>query len=222
MSTLCSASVAPTAGHQATSPCRLQPSAPLSLLSVLTSRRCWSSPSAGGLGAASPPGCYGLTTPPSSSAPPLRYEGAATGSGSDRPSGDLAAELVLDMDADDLLEAGVGLEAELERPRGLKLARPAGDDALHERIGHAADARHHLVASHFPECRDLLADRDGEPGHGERAAPAEAGKIQQRGMQHKAHRLTRRSVPMHHALGDGKHGFFARQRLAHDVGEEAR
>src|SRR5262249_53633715 len=91
--------------------------------------------------------------------------------GSDRPSGDGTAELVLDVDADDLLEAGVGLEAELQRPLGCELARPAGNDALHERIGHAADASHDLVTGHVPEGRDLLTDRDGEARHGERAAP---------------------------------------------------
>src|SRR5262245_20877373 len=48
---------------------------------------------------------------------------------------DLAAELILDVVADDVLEAGVGLEAERECALRRKLARPAGHDLLDERIG---------------------------------------------------------------------------------------
>ena len=57
-------------------PADRRPARPASSPSGRTPWRCWSSPSAGAPGAASPPACCGPTTPPSRpSAPPCRCEG---------------------------------------------------------------------------------------------------------------------------------------------------
>src|SRR3954467_15046576 len=67
-----------------------------------------------------------------------------------------AAQLVLDMDADDLLEGVLCREAELARAARVEAARPAGNDARDDRVGLAPDALRHVVA------------RDGEHAKGHR------------------------------------------------------
>ena len=69
-------------------------------------------------------------------------------------------EVVLDKALDDLIDAIVGGEAEGGRtPSGERL-RPAGDDALDQRVGLPADPRVGLLAACSANCGDHLADRD--------------------------------------------------------------
>src|SRR5689334_5361031 len=88
------------------------------------------------------------------------------------PSADeISAELILDMDADDVVKGVLGGgEAELARALGLEIARPAIDNAHDECIGLALDARGDLLARDALECGDLLADGGGQARHGEPAA----------------------------------------------------
>src|SRR5262245_60320093 len=104
---------------------------------------------------------------------PMRYT---------RESRDLAAQFVLDVVADDVLEAGVGLEAECQCALRSEVARPACDDLLDEGVGPTADAGHHLVAGDLREGGDLLADGDGETRHGQGAARADLGEVEAGGM----------------------------------------
>src|SRR6185312_7620660 len=99
-------------------------------------------------------------------------------------SHELAAELVLDVDADDVVEILLGGgEAELARTRGLEIAGPAGDDAHDEGIRLALDAPGDLLAGDALQGRDLLADSGGKTGHGEAAPGTCGGEIHGRGMQ---------------------------------------
>src|SRR5260221_2359001 len=85
-----------------------------------------------------------------------------------RPSscGRAYTKLILHVDADDLLEARVGPEAELERAAGVEIARPARDDLDDHRIGLAPDERRYLVSCHLAQCRDLVSDGDRHARHG--------------------------------------------------------
>src|SRR4029453_7538493 len=69
------------------------------------------------------------------------------------------ATVFVDMDAHDLVERVLGLEAELARAARLDTLRPALDDARHQRVLGAADARGDAVAGDAAQRRDLL-------GHG--------------------------------------------------------
>src|SRR3954468_17363368 len=75
-----------------------------------------------------------------------------------------AAQLLLDMDADDLLEGVLCREAELARAARVEAARPAGNDARDDRVGLATDALRHVVARDRTQGRDLLGDGGGNPG----------------------------------------------------------
>src|SRR5262249_57200086 len=96
---------------------------------------------------------------------------------------DLAGELVLDVGADDLIEAR--LRPEAERPRALRLEplRPAADDPGDRRIVLAANAGRHLVSGDSPQRLDLLADRAGYPRHRE-IDPLAERLARQRGRVH--------------------------------------
>ena len=89
---------------------------------------------------------------------------------------DHAAQLVLDVDADDVVERAFRDESEFARPPGLEAVRPAVDDAHHQRIGLAADAGGDLVAGDPPQRFDLLGDGAGHAGHGEVDAGAELSR----------------------------------------------
>ena len=71
---------------------------------------------------------------------------------------DCAAEFVLDMGADDLVEGCFRLEAEGNRPAGIEILRPAGDHPGYRLVGLVADQLHRLVAGDAPERLDLFAD----------------------------------------------------------------
>src|SRR5436190_8654042 len=70
-----------------------------------------------------------------------------------------AAAVFVDMDAHDLVERALGLEAELARTARLDALRPALDDARDQRVLGAANARGNAVAGDAAQRRDLL-------GHG--------------------------------------------------------
>src|SRR5439155_11646627 len=87
-----------------------------------------------------------------------------------RHSPDLAAKLVFDMNADDLIETLLGLKAQRRRTPGVEILRPAGDDLADHRIGLAADEAHGLFAGDPAQRLDLLADGGGKSGQSEVAA----------------------------------------------------
>src|SRR6185312_14557797 len=71
---------------------------------------------------------------------------------------ELAAQLILDMNPDDVVECLLGGgEAELERALGDEIARPARDDADDGRIGHVLDPRRDVLARNAIEGCDLFA-----------------------------------------------------------------
>src|SRR5712691_4947287 len=80
---------------------------------------------------------------------------------------DYSAQLVVDVDAHDVVERGLGAEAERGGAAGVEPLRPAADDARDQLVGLAADARRNLVAGDALERGDLLGDRAGDARHGE-------------------------------------------------------
>ena len=74
-------------------------------------------------------------------------------------SADPAAEFVLDMGADDLVEVLLGPEAQRLCAFRVEIARPAVDDPDDCLVGLLADQRHGLVAGDAAQRLDLLADR---------------------------------------------------------------
>ena len=135
---------------------------------------------------------------------------------------DVAAEFVLYMDTNDIIESLLGGgKAEFSGPAGVEIARPAVDDAHDERVRLAPDPRRHLVSRHPLQRRDLLADRRRQAGHGEVAARAGGSTIHGRGVDQEADRRARRGMPVADVLGYRQHRFLAGERLAQDVGEES-
>src|SRR5262249_15944377 len=61
-----------------------------------------------------------------------------------------AAAVFVDMDAHDFVERVFGLEAEFARAARLDVLRPARDDARHQRILGAANARGNALAGDAP------------------------------------------------------------------------
>src|SRR6185312_15359442 len=90
---------------------------------------------------------------------------------------DLAAELVLDVRADDLVEARFRLEPERLGAARVEIGRPALNDPDDGRIRHIADQLHRLVAGRPPQRLDLFAHCCGEPRRGNRPAPAHLGGV---------------------------------------------
>src|SRR5215470_9944987 len=86
---------------------------------------------------------------------------------------DHAAKLVLDVDADDLVERSLCHKSKLARAGRIESMGPAVDDANHQRIGLAANAGRDLVAGDSPQGRNLLLDGARHARHGEVDARAE-------------------------------------------------
>ncbi len=70
-----------------------------------------------------------------------------------------------------------GAKAERERAARIELARPAGDDARDERVGHAADAGGDFVAGDAAQRGDLLGDGAADARHGQIDARAELSRL---------------------------------------------
>src|SRR5439155_22294981 len=100
-------------------------------------------------------------------------------------------ELVLDVDADDLVEARLRLEAQLPGTLRLEVPGPAADDAEQRLVGLSSDERDRLLAGDPAQCRDLLGDRDGDAGHRQTAAVTERGSVERRSMEQEADRSAR-------------------------------
>src|SRR4029453_6040584 len=78
-----------------------------------------------------------------------------------------AAAVFVDMDAHDLVERALGLEAELARTARLDALRPALDDARDQRVLGAANARGDAVAGNAAQRCDLLGHGAGYARHRE-------------------------------------------------------
>src|SRR5205085_12092446 len=98
----------------------------------------------------------------------------------------LPGQFVLDMHADDVLEAVLDPKPERPRALGIEPGRPARYDLDDRRIGFTADARNNCVTRDAAQRRNLLADRTGDTRHGEIDARAERFARQRRGMDEKA------------------------------------
>ncbi|EGE55474.1 hypothetical protein RHECNPAF_9300126 [Rhizobium etli CNPAF512] len=126
------------------------------------------------------------------------------------------------MHLQDFVEACLRLEAERRSALGIKLGRPAGDDAFDDRIGHAFDERGRLVAGHAAQSFDFFGDQRREARHGEISPRADPCRIDRRGMDEEADGGARACEPVPHVVADRQDRFLADQRFAQDVGEEAR
>src|SRR5262245_6117898 len=133
-----------------------------------------------------------------------------------------AAELLVDMGANDLLERALRLEAELARAPRLDALRPARDNACDEIVVLAADAPRDPLAGDALERRDLLRHRAAHARHRETDARSERVARQRRRVQEEPHRGARAGVRVHDRLGDRQYRLLAGERLANDAGEEAR
>src|SRR3974390_1336685 len=124
------------------------------------------------------------------------------------------------MRADDLVEASFDREPERQRSAGVETARPPSNDAFHQRVGFAADAGHHLVASDAFERCNLLADGAADAGDREINAVAKLRAAKPRRVDEKADRRARAGMPMHYAVGNRQGRLLSGQWLADDAGEE--
>jgi hypothetical protein len=73
-------------------------------------------------------------------------------------------QLVLQVDADDFLEACVRAKTERQRPAGVEVLRPAAHDALDERVGLAADELRRLIAGDLAQRFNFVADGGAHAG----------------------------------------------------------
>src|SRR5262249_19005351 len=91
---------------------------------------------------------------------------------------DPAAELLLDMGADDLVDRPVGVEAQAPRAHRVEAVGPGRHDALDVRIGLPADALRRRLAGDAAHRIDHLAHGDGETGQADAAAPAPLRRLE--------------------------------------------
>ncbi len=131
-------------------------------------------------------------------------------------------EFIVDMRAEDVVEARLRGQPERPGPRGIEIARPSRDDADDRLVRLMPDPRHHLVAGNPPERRDLLADRHRQARQGHRPARPDGGKIERRRMHQETNRRARAGMPMADILAHRQDRLVTRQGFADDVGKEAR
>src|SRR3954453_21088951 len=89
-----------------------------------------------------------------------------------------AAQFILDMDPDDLLERAFRRKPQLPRATRVEAAGPAGDDVCDRRIGFGADAFGRVVARDFAQSLDLLGHRRGDARHGQVAPSPESVAVE--------------------------------------------
>src|SRR4029079_10418419 len=107
-----------------------------------------------------------------------------------------AAELVLDVDLDDLLEGFLGLEAQRRCAGGVEIPRPPLDDLHDPLIRRAPDAFDDIVARHLAEGLDLLADGHRQPRHRQVASRPDGCAVDGCGVDQKIDRRTRTGMPV--------------------------
>ena len=84
-----------------------------------------------------------------------------------------AAQLILDVHADDLIKRSLGAKAKRDRAPRIEATRPAVHDLHDHRIWLMPDARDDLIAGDATERGDLFADRAANAWHGEPDAAPE-------------------------------------------------
>src|SRR5579871_791010 len=136
-------------------------------------------------------------------------------------SNEAAAELVVDVNANDLVEGRLRLEAERERALRIEAAGPAGDHARNQRIRLAADARGDALAGDPAQRGQLFGDGAAHTGHVEVHARPEFAAVESRGVQEKADGRARAGVPVADALFHRQYRLLSRQGFADDRGKEA-
>src|SRR5208282_4663207 len=125
------------------------------------------------------------------------------------------------MDANDLVERRLRLEAESARAARIEPARPARDDARDQRVGFAANARGHLVTGNPAQGGDLFGDGAADTGHGEVDARSERVAFELGGVDKKAYGGTGTGMPVQDTVVDRQDCFLAMERLADDRGEKS-
>src|SRR6516162_7096828 len=101
---------------------------------------------------------------------------------------DPAAQFVIDMDADDVVERGIAAETERVSAARIEPARPASNDTRNQRIGLGADARRYFVAGDPPQGGDLLGHCAADARHGEIDPRSELAGVESGGMDQITHR----------------------------------
>src|SRR5438105_2074107 len=132
----------------------------------------------------------------------------------------LAAQFVVDMDANDVIERGFAAKPERQRAAWIEPSRPAGNNAGDKRVRLAANAGCDLVASDPTQGGDLLGDRAAYAGHRDIDARDELAGIEACGMDKKSDRSARTGVPMQHAILNWQHSFLSGERFANDRRKE--
>src|SRR4051812_43418924 len=107
----------------------------------------------------------------------------------------MAAELVLDIHADDLLEVSLGTETERDCPSWVKIARPPRHDPRDHFIRLPADEPNGFHAADVGERRDLIRDGRRDARHRHAAAVAERSAVDPRRVHEELSSGTGRSKP---------------------------
>src|SRR5579863_6002112 len=102
------------------------------------------------------------------------------------------------MNANDVLETRLRLEAQAAGARRIDPPRPPADDAGDGLIFFSSDPLDNFIAGDFAQGFDLLGDRDGDARHAEASPGPELVSVQRRGMQQKADRGSWRCVRVTH------------------------
>src|SRR5579863_4761755 len=135
---------------------------------------------------------------------------------------DAAAEFVFDVDADNVVERGVGAESECQRAVRVECARPSSHDVGDRGIGLAANEFYGLIAGDPTQCLDLFGHCGRESRHRQRPPRTERRQIDRRGVKKEVDGGARARMPVAHIFRHRQHRLLAGKRLAQDIGEKAR
>lgn len=130
--------------------------------------------------------------------------------------------VVADKGADSLLEAFIGGEAQLLRPRGVELARPTGDDAVDGGVRLESHPCGDGVTGHRAQRFEHLPHAHADAGQVERAQRAERRSGQRGGVDEVAHHRGRAGEPQRQLGVYRAHRLLAVQRLADDAAGKRR
>src|SRR5688500_1388204 len=135
-----------------------------------------------------------------------------------RLANECPAEVILDVAADDVCKSLLcGGQGERDGAVGVKIPRPAADDAGDRAVRLAPDSRGDGGACDRCQRADLLPDRCRQSGHVEIAPRPDQLVVERRRMDEKANRRARRGVPVAHAFRHRQGRRLAGKRLANDV-----